>query len=503
MHLKNFKNVDVFLIFVLIRVLSVFIVQTFFVPDEYYQSLEVAHRLVFGYGHLTWEWHQGIRSYGYPLLFALLYKVLYTLGLDSPQVVIYVPRIAQALLSAYSDLCFYRWSGTKKWAVFSICSSWFWFYTCSRTLINTFETSFTTIALSHFPWLGKGPETSSSFIWIAAGLFCIRATSAVIWLPMCLFHLCISQTKAFKLVTTKYIPIGLIVLTMSIILDSLCYGSFQITTYNFLKANIFQNVATNYGTQPWHWYLSSGIPTILGIQILPFIMGVLVVLKARQNHLNELAMLGTVIFATLIFSLLPHKEFRFLLPLLPIMLFVSSRFLSAWSRKASRASVWLATFIIFIGSLLPAYYIGYNHQRGTLDVMEELQHIALKDPENVSLLFLMPCHSTPLYSHIHINVKTRFLTCNPNLDGIEDYIDEADQFYAKPNNWLRQNYPPNSTLPSHIVCFDTLVPLIGNDILTRYKRIKQFFHCDFPLSSRIGANVLIHERKDFEILWTT
>ena len=28
---------------------------TFFQPDEFYQSLEVAHRAIFGYGRLTWE----------------------------------------------------------------------------------------------------------------------------------------------------------------------------------------------------------------------------------------------------------------------------------------------------------------------------------------------------------------------------------------------------------------------------------------------------------------
>lgn len=36
------------------------------------------------YGHLTWEWKKGIRSYLHPLLFAVLYKVLTLLGLDSP-----------------------------------------------------------------------------------------------------------------------------------------------------------------------------------------------------------------------------------------------------------------------------------------------------------------------------------------------------------------------------------------------------------------------------------
>lgn len=39
----------VFLFCFAVRVASVFIVQTFYVPDEYWQSLEVAHKITFGY----------------------------------------------------------------------------------------------------------------------------------------------------------------------------------------------------------------------------------------------------------------------------------------------------------------------------------------------------------------------------------------------------------------------------------------------------------------------
>lgn len=502
MDLNRFKNWDVFAVFLLVRLSAVFLVQTFFVPDEYYQSVEIAHKLVFGYGHLTWEWHQGIRSYGYPLIFAVLFKLLKIFSLDSPQAVIFGPRIAQATLSAYSDLCFYKWSGSNKWAIFTVCSAWFWYYTCSRTLINTFEASLTTIALSQFPWVGK-IEVSCKFIWLVAVLFVIRPTSAVIWLPLCLYHIGTSQLSAIRLLVTKYVPISCLVLLAAIIMDSCAHGSFIVTPYNFLKVNVFQSIATNYGTQPWYWYLYSGLPALLGFQMLPFIKAVLVVLKSRKNHPNELALLGTTVFTVVVFSFLGHKEFRFLLPLLPIMLFVSSKYLSAWSRKANTFSVWLVSLILLTGNILPAWYIGFSHQRGTLDVMDELRHIALKDPENVSFLFLMPCHSTPLYSHIHINVTTRFLTCNPNLGNIQGYIDEADQFYSNPNAWLRQNYPKDDLLPSHIICFEVLVPQISTDILSRYKRIKQHFHCNLPLSSRIGSYVFILENKDFEIEWTT
>lgn len=40
--------------------------------------------LLFRYGHLTWEWDRGIRSYVHPLIFAALYKLLALTGLDTP-----------------------------------------------------------------------------------------------------------------------------------------------------------------------------------------------------------------------------------------------------------------------------------------------------------------------------------------------------------------------------------------------------------------------------------
>jgi hypothetical protein len=60
------------------RLFDSLLVQTYFVADEYYQSLEVAHWMVFGYGHLTWEWEKevALRSVLYPSLFAFPMFVL-------------------------------------------------------------------------------------------------------------------------------------------------------------------------------------------------------------------------------------------------------------------------------------------------------------------------------------------------------------------------------------------------------------------------------------------
>lgn len=81
--IKISGDTQYFLIFLTVRILSVFLIQTWYVPDEYWQSLEVAHNLVFGYGYNTWEWITGLRSYIHPFFIALLYKILYLLNLDT------------------------------------------------------------------------------------------------------------------------------------------------------------------------------------------------------------------------------------------------------------------------------------------------------------------------------------------------------------------------------------------------------------------------------------
>lgn len=88
------NNIDVFVVFLATRLASVFLVQTYFVPDEYWQSSEVAHKFAFGYGHLTWEWILGVRNYLHPLIISVIYKILQLLSLDSATLVVSVRRVS-------------------------------------------------------------------------------------------------------------------------------------------------------------------------------------------------------------------------------------------------------------------------------------------------------------------------------------------------------------------------------------------------------------------------
>lgn len=73
-----------------------------------------------------------------------------------------------------------------------------------------------------------------------------------------------------------------------------------------MKFNLLEDIGSFYGSHPWHWYLSTGFPAILGIQFLPFILASIVVLKNKESHLNELAMLGTLIFVLSIYRYLSN-----------------------------------------------------------------------------------------------------------------------------------------------------------------------------------------------------
>lgn len=68
-----------------VRILIALLTRTFFQPDEYFQALEPAHHIVYGYGHLTWEWMSDppIRSILYPALNVPIYWALKITGLDS------------------------------------------------------------------------------------------------------------------------------------------------------------------------------------------------------------------------------------------------------------------------------------------------------------------------------------------------------------------------------------------------------------------------------------
>ncbi|XP_067004711.1 GPI mannosyltransferase 3 [Anabrus simplex] len=498
-------------VILVVRLSAVFIIQTSFVPDEYWQSLEVAHYMIYNYGYITWEWKEGIRSCLYPSLIAVIYKVLYWMNLDSVDNLILMPRVLQALISSVSDFCLWLWlcreiktSGGV--ALFSIAIPWFWFYCCSRTLSNTLETSLTAMALYFFPWKNNKSRSisgSTSFLWFV-GLACIlRPTAAILWIPLCIYHILSASRNFVTVICREYLFIGAIYIVVSAVVDSFFYKHLIFTPFNFMYFNVIQNVGKFYGTHPAHWYLTSGLPVVIGAHLIPFFAscGRFVIIPLFRYHFYKIKpplfqyqyqkimflCVVSITWTLSVYSCLPHKEFRFILPVLPMVLFISYIWLIYFHKTAHRFVIVLLDLVLLCGAVIPSLYLGTVHQCGTRVVMQELASDAIHDPHHTDILFLMPCHSTPLYSHLHVNVSTRFLTCDPFHKGDRD---EADEFYESPVPWL-VTYFRNHSSPSHIIIYDKLYPNVSNFLLSRnYSVSLCIFHAHI-VEGRVGNYIYI------------
>ncbi len=403
----------------------------------------------------------------------------------------------QAVFAVTTDACTVRLAksvygqGSRESRVtlwLTILSPWQWFAS-NRTLSNSLETTLTVAALALWPWewslsSGKQPagvNTSprdrpadaldNSLIWLCkallpAALACIlRPTNIIIWVTLSIAMLvsCGSWSKALTLAKATCIS-GSAILVLSTAADRYFYGTFVLPPLRFLYFNVVKSLAIFYGSNRWDYYFTEGLPLLL-TTALPFAgWGIWQALAHRPRSVDEANyrerqakfLLAVMIITTvLLFSLLAHKEVRFIYPLLPMLHILAAEPLATYFNfglmppRPRRRRLILAICMAF--NLIVIFYTSMVHQRGVIDVMHYLRHqhetnlaLSTTGTAETTVGFLMPCHSTPWRSHlIYPEIDAWALTCEPPLNLTmaerEIYLDEADVFYDDPVAWLNAN----------------------------------------------------------------
>nr|CDS28462.1 GPI mannosyltransferase 3 [Hymenolepis microstoma] len=528
---------------IIFRLSNALLIQTTFVPDEIWQSVEVAHRWVYGYGALTWEWEPSvaIRSPLYPLIFAGLYKIMAYFGIDSRNCIVIAPRLFHGFLTGIVEFTIYRMalllSGktSAKWVLFAEVTNWFTAYCAPRSLSNSIEWALYAVCLRYYPWpssLGLNSGSSPGLFMLHVCLCVIfRPTAAVLWGPVCLHYIIrvwfTSSFRNFRRVLGLALLIGVLCMTVSIGVDRWVFHRWTVNQINFLSFNFFSSGADFYGVQPWHWYLTNGLPSILALHLPLFFIGWCVDcsrgclwLKRKGSKLSSQDIKEStiakyfglwILWTVIAYSSLAHKEFRFLFPLFPLFIYYAGRGLLHLNGvfKMSHFSLfrWLIVLLITVNLLLAGYTCTV-HQRGPNTLMSVLATQAesakwermSKKPD---ILVLMPCHSTPYLSNLHINISLRLLGCDPDLSlwhntNSEDYIDEAEYFYEKPTRWLNENYPTSKTLPQYIAMFSELIqnPVYGEAVLNwlterKYSMCWEIFHAHALWHKSHGREIFV------------
>ncbi|TIA90827.1 hypothetical protein E3P99_01412 [Wallemia hederae] len=462
-------------------------------PDEYLQSLEVAHRMWYGYGELTWEWQTGIRSVVYPGIYALGYAFGDFLNLP----VTLPPKLINAAFATAQDIAMIgfmrREYGDDKAKAYVLLAftNVYDLYTRQRSLSNTAETALTSIALYNWPFhrsFASNQRFAKSLVCISLAI-AVRPTNALVWIPLAvdllwrrtlnLYHaLLIVGCIAWVTFSIHCRPIDTprtISLLAMTCLDSWAYGSLMITPLNFIQTNIIDSVSHFYGTSGASYYVTQAWPLLLNTGIVYFMQAIL-----DMRTPMEKALRSVLVFVTLVYTLLAHKEWRFIQPLLPIaMALTASRMDVTRVSKKMRA-------LLGIG-VLAALYLITTHMRGQVEVSEWVA-----GAEGVqSVGFYMPCHSTPWQSHIHRpDLKLYAVQCQPM-----GYNEEKD-FYASPLEFIMKREEQQG-LEDVVIVFEALFidhSDLQDALLTLYHIDHAIFNSILHEDSRRRGDVVVLKR---------
>jgi alpha-1,6-mannosyltransferase len=123
-------------------------------------------------------------------------------------------------------------------------------------------------------------------------------------------------------------------------------------------ANIFPKPgsegASAWGTSPWHWYLTSALPRLTASPLILATPFVPLLPEALRRQLTRL--LFPAIFYVATYSILPHKETRFLFPIMPTINTGLSLMASWLSNRRQRSVLYLfLTYLIMISTLISLF----------------------------------------------------------------------------------------------------------------------------------------------------
>ncbi len=294
-------------------------------PDEIFQYLEQAHRLVFGYGYVPWEYRYGLRNLVLPGALAAMLEATRWVGLDSPAFYVPAIRCVMAVLSLsvlYSVYFIGRALYGEMTARIAVLLAASWYELIFTSTFATPEVLGGYTALAVLALL-LAPRQPSALRCVAVGvLIGLVGILRLQFLPL------VGVLGAMLLLRrgwrgAVFALLGtLLPLAVLAALDFWNLGlPFASAYYNFLYNSVYK-IADTFGTSPpLQYFLDLGIAST-GVFAVSLLGG----LADWRRSWPVLLFIAAILVPH---SLIPHKEYRFVFACTAPLLLLTSRVLVA------------------------------------------------------------------------------------------------------------------------------------------------------------------------------
>lgn len=284
-------------------------------PDEIYQTLEPAHRAAFGYGLLAWEFLEGARNWTLPGLIAGILKLAQALGLESPRAYLPLVRLlfcAVGVATAAIVFRFARSAGASRLAAscgsacFSLMSIAIYFAPRAMS-----ETASALAAAWGLELCQPSANPSRSRLWRGASLLGLAVLFRLQCAMFCAGVLIVFLVRRDR---RQFLEALLVFGAWAFVyglIDRLTWGTWFHSAFVYLRFNVFEGGSVRFGRSPPGYFTLALLHTVGPLCAVGAGLVLLAVRRAR-------ALFGIALLFFIPHWISPHKELRFLFPLVPL-----------------------------------------------------------------------------------------------------------------------------------------------------------------------------------------